>query len=84
MIELTKQCEEPTELLECKTYPAIIDLLMNNLKGNEEKGWRYLRGSSRIHCEEGSRIELRNISNLSDLDVNSSVGEGDEKKIRHF
>ena len=34
MIELTKQCEEPTELLECKTYPAIIDLLMNNLKGS--------------------------------------------------
>ena len=41
----------------------------------EEKGWQYLRGCSRVAVEEGSRVELRNINNLSELDVNS-VCEG--------
>ena len=68
MISFTKECEEPTELLEDKLFPVIVDLLLSNMRIYEEKGWRYLQGCSGVNvCEEVSGIELSNINNLSDL-----------------
>jgi hypothetical protein len=69
-----------------------MDLLISNMRGHEERGWRYLRGVSGVRaCEEGSRIELRNINNLSELDINSacevSLGDNEReegRRLRHF
>lgn len=84
MLSFTKNCEEPTELLEDKIFPAIIDLLVCNMRAYEEKGRQYLRGvDGGSPCDEGSCIQLRNINNLSELDLHSicevSVAESDRE-----
>lgn len=66
MVAFTKGYEQPTELLEEKVFPVMMEMLTANMMKNQERAWRYLQGSSGIReCWEGSRIELRNISNLS-------------------
>ena len=57
MLDFTKHCDKPSELLENEIFPMIMDLLISNMKENEEKGWRYLRRISGVQvAEEGSRI----------------------------
>ena len=66
MMELTKKCEQPSQLLEEKVFPIMTALLFKNMSAYEQKGWKYLKGSSGIRGgEENSRIELRNINNIS-------------------
>jgi hypothetical protein len=49
-----------------------MEMLTSNMLKNQDKGWRYLQGSSGIKdCWDGSQIELRNINNLSELDINN-------------
>jgi hypothetical protein len=44
----TRNYEEPSQLLEDKAFPVMVDLLLSNMRQYEEKGWHYLRGFSRV------------------------------------
>ncbi len=48
MISFTRGYEQATELLEDKIFPVMMEMLTSNMLKNQEKGWRYLQGSSGI------------------------------------
>ena len=45
-------------------------MLINNMKQYQEEALKYFQGIE--ESEEGSRLELRNINNLSDLSIGES------------
>lgn len=94
MIAFTANYEQPTELLDEKVFPVMLEVLTSNMRKHQEQAHRYLQGSPGL-CEgdEGSRVELRNINNLSELSINTlsemsiienQVDDLNFRKSKHF
>jgi hypothetical protein len=64
------------KFLDSNMYPILLEILVNNMRRNEEAGLKYLQGAAGGECEEEvSLVELRNINSIAELSINDSQME---------